>query len=138
VKHRVIVGGDIGIVYDGNDETEALARFGEYMVLSMSGQGPEADKTVAYLIDGNVEEFHDPNGDDDKPVLAWAPGHEPKPDDECENCGMIDVPLDKDGFCEGCMCTCCGAHGSMDEVGMCSSALFSYPKCRELRAKRLS
>jgi len=138
-KYQVVVEGNGCPIYAGDDETEALAIFAEYMVYSMSGEGPQANKLVAYLVDGNVEEVHDPNddGDDDKPILVWAPGHGPNaPDAECENCGMIDEPLDKDGFCEGCTCVCCGSHGSMDEWGTCSSALFSYPRCTNLREKR--
>jgi hypothetical protein len=46
------------------------------------------------------------------------------PDDsECENCGMIDVPL-KNGFCSGCICQRCKkdageASGSMNDMGWC-------------------
>ena len=47
---------------------------------------------------------------------------------ECENCGILDKPL-TGGFCEGCTCTSCGAHGTMDEMGMCSDVLFSYGAC---------
>jgi hypothetical protein len=47
---------------------------------------------------------------------------------ECENCGILDKPL-TDGFCEGCTCSSCGAHGTMDEMGMCSRVLDSYAAC---------
>lgn len=44
---------------------------------------------------------------------------------ECENCGMIDVPL-KDGHCDGCICECCGktaleAGCSMNDVNWCQA-----------------
>lgn len=44
-------------------------------------------------------------------------------DEECENCGMFEVPL-KDGHCEGCICLKCGrtaidCGGSMNGVGWC-------------------
>lgn len=48
---------------------------------------------------------------------------------ECENCGMVGVPLDEAGFCSGCVCTFCGAQGSMDCVNMCSDAIDSYAAC---------
>ena len=42
---------------------------------------------------------------------------------ECDNCGMIDVPL-SDGYCEGCICLKCkrnaGETGcSMNDMGWC-------------------
>ena len=42
---------------------------------------------------------------------------------ECENCGMIDVPLVRD-CCEGCRCLCCKRTAiecgrSMNEMGWC-------------------
>jgi hypothetical protein len=40
--------------------------------------------------------------------------------DECENCGMVDVPLDE-GFCVGCTCAHCGTHGSMNDMGWCDA-----------------
>jgi len=55
---------------------------------------------------------------------------------KCENCGMVDVPL-KDGFCNGCTCSSCGAHGSMDAGGMCSDVLFSYKACQAKQAEKL-
>jgi hypothetical protein len=50
-----------------------------------------------------------------------APGE----DDECVNCGMIDVPL-KDGHCSGCICLSCKktaeeAGGSMNDMGWCNA-----------------
>jgi hypothetical protein len=44
-------------------------------------------------------------------------------EDECQNCGMIDVPL-VDGHCIGCTCASCGrtaedAGGSMTDLGWC-------------------
>jgi hypothetical protein len=43
--------------------------------------------------------------------------------DKCENCGMIDVPLDR-GHCVGCVCRNCKrtaweAGGSMNDQGWC-------------------
>jgi len=59
-----------------------------------------------------------------------TPTPAPSPDcDECENCGMIGVPI-VHGFCEGCTCNCCGANGSMDAGGQCSNVLDSYQTCR--------
>lgn len=78
MKHQVVVGGNVGTVYAGEDEVEALAVFGEYMVLSMSGQGREGNQTVVYLTDGKVEEVHDPNDDAQAVKLEWVPGHEPE------------------------------------------------------------
>ena len=42
---------------------------------------------------------------------------------ECENCGMIEVPL-KDGHCEGCICDMCEKTAaecgcSMNDGGVC-------------------
>jgi guanosine-3',5'-bis(diphosphate) 3'-pyrophosphohydrolase len=60
-------------------------------------------------------------------VITSAPNPDDRP--ECENCGIVDKPLDKDGFCEGCVCTFCGAKGSMGSVGTCSDALDSFAAC---------
>lgn len=43
--------------------------------------------------------------------------------DECQNCGMIDVPLYRD-HCWGCICDCCGrtaeeVKGSMNCMNWC-------------------
>jgi hypothetical protein len=59
----------------------------------------------------------------------------PAADDECQNCGMIDKPL-QDGYCAGCICDCCKRHAgdtgcSMDEVGLCEECawkLHTFPK----------
>ena len=50
-------------------------------------------------------------------------------DDGCENCGMLDVPL-QDGFCHGCTCLHCGEHDTMDEAGWCSPVLYSHATCK--------
>lgn len=39
---------------------------------------------------------------------------------ECENCGMIDVPLNAEGYCGGCTCRKCGAGGTMNMWGLCA------------------
>jgi hypothetical protein len=41
---------------------------------------------------------------------------------ECENCGMVDVPLVKDDCCAGCVCQRCGKSAvdvgrSMNDMG---------------------
>ena len=46
-------------------------------------------------------------------------------EDECVNCGMIDVPL-TDGHCSGCICLSCGqtaedAGRSMNDMGWCDA-----------------
>jgi hypothetical protein len=37
----------------------------------------------------------------------------------CENCSRLDVPL-HEGYCEGCTCRRCQAHGTMNAMGWCS------------------
>ena len=42
---------------------------------------------------------------------------------ECDNCGMIDMPL-SDGYCEGCICLRCKKNAgevgqSMTDMGFC-------------------
>jgi hypothetical protein len=48
---------------------------------------------------------------------------------ECENCGMIDVPL-KGGFCAGCICQRCSKNAaevgcSMNDLGLCGTCAAS-------------
>lgn len=45
---------------------------------------------------------------------------------ECENCGMIDVPIVHDDCCSGCVCARCKrsafeAGGSMNDMGWCDT-----------------
>lgn len=40
---------------------------------------------------------------------------------ECQNCGMIDVPLNAAGYCEGCTCNVCGVGGTVNMWGLCSA-----------------
>lgn len=45
---------------------------------------------------------------------------------ECENCGMIDVPIVKDDCCAGCICQRCGQSAfevgrSMNDMGWCDA-----------------
>lgn len=51
---------------------------------------------------------------------GFCPNDPRKPDDECENCGMIDEPL-LDGHCAGCTCLRCGANGTMSAMGWCAA-----------------
>ncbi len=53
---------------------------------------------------------------------------------ECENCGMVDVPLVKDDCCAGCVCQRCGKSAvdvgrSMNDMGWCDDceALLRLP-----------
>jgi hypothetical protein len=40
-------------------------------------------------------------------------------DGGCVNCGILDVPMNVEGYCQGCTCLNCGMGGTMNEVGWC-------------------
>ncbi len=55
-------------------------------------------------------------------------------DDECQNCGMIDVPLDRN-HCEGCICAMCKRTAeecgrSMNDMGWCDQCETQLQKDR--------
>jgi len=70
IGHHQIIVDKLGVVYDGRDEIEAGAKYGEYIALSMSGDGYR----VIWLVDGEVEDQYIPELEEEI-KLAWWDEH---------------------------------------------------------------
>lgn len=61
-----VVVGNIGSVYLGSDEDEALANFREYKARSREGYGRAAAEPMTLFKDGEPEKEYDPPSDADE------------------------------------------------------------------------
>lgn len=61
-----VVVGNIGSVYRGSDEDEALANFREYKAQSQEGYGRAAGEPLTLFKDGEPEKEYDPLSDADE------------------------------------------------------------------------
>ena len=70
MKFQVVVG-NLGTMYDGNDELTARECFEEYATLSYSGVGRVGNESVTLMCDGEpVEEFNPSEREDDEDPIG--------------------------------------------------------------------